>query len=1034
MRAGLHERWPDLLLNLLGKPVSRMGGEWRWNRRGSLSAVVAGQRAGQWFDHEAGTGGGPVELIQRERGDDWQAAADWARRWLGLERTAPSPPRRKDPEPAADDARHSRARIAARTLWDMAAPVAADHPYLRRKGVAPHDLRQDSAGRLVIPLIDLDETIHTIQWIDGDGTKRFLKGGAKAGHFARIGPPLGTAPRVVICEGWVTGASIHDATGLPIVAAMDAGNLRPVATRIRQRYPALDIIVAADNDLKPDRDANPGLAAATHAAEAVGGRLAVPPLPGDFNDLALGLGADEVRHRIAAATAPSTPAPAYPAPTLSVAEARAALEERINVFMAEVVTCWQGVGIDLNPPPQLALPVDVGLGKTSVARRAITSVLVDGLPGGGKIVIALPRHDLGCEQVAAFAALGVAAMVWRGRTAPDPTPDDPERLMCLDPAAQFDALEVEQPVEQAVCKLKRKGTLHICPHYHVCGYQRQKAEAQAASVILCAHDSLFHQKPAAIGTARLLVIDEAFWQAGLRGIDGRAVLSLDGLSPAGVLCYDVLNRPDWDVTADLVEARRKLHCMLTTHDKGMITVAALRASGLSAKTCRIASGLERRRLRNPGLLPGMNAGQRMDRIHKVLPPADEPWAPPGRAAALWTLLADALDGDHDAAGVTLFDDQTKSGSVRSLRLAWRAPLREGWADGVPVLHLDATLSEELVRPYLPDMVFAPPVLARQPHVIVRQVLDAPTSAKALCPPEAARDRDRAAAETHRRDIAAIIALRAAALRGRGRDGPDLLVIGQKDTLDHLRTSGLPANVDVVHFNALSGLDRWGGVAGMLILGRTLPSPAAVEHLARAMTNRPVEAAGGRSWWYGESKRAIRLADGGTQILPGDHHADPLAEAIRWSICEAELIQAIGRGRGVNRTSETPLEVDLLTDVVLPVTIDTVLSWDEARPGRTDIMATHGVMLDNAADRARCFPDLWPTPEAAKQDRWRRVTNCYYRNISNSEMLRSSVTATYQPAGAGQKPRRAMFDLDMIKDPKAWLEQRLGPLVRWDVEE
>lgn len=239
--------------------------------------------------------------------------------------------------------------------------------------------------------------------------------------------------------------------------------------------------------------------------------------------------------------------------------------------------------------------------------------------------------------------------------------------------------------------------------------------------------------------------------------------------------------------------------------------------------------------------------------------------------------------------------------------------------------------------------------------------------------------------------------------------------------------------DAVHFNALSGLDRWGGVAGMLILGRTLPSPAMVEHLARAMTNRPVEAAGGRSWWYGESKRAIRLADGGTQILPGDHHADPLAEAIRWSICEAELIQAIGRGRGVNRTSETPLEVDLLTDVVLPVTIDTVLSWDEARPGRTDIMAARGVLLDNAADRARCFPDLWPTPEAAKQDRWRRVTNCYYRNISNSEMLRSSITVTYQPAGAGQKPRRAMFDLDVIEDPRAWLEQRLGTLILLDVE-
>jgi putative DNA primase/helicase len=92
-----------------------------------------------------------------------------------------------------------------------------------------------------------------------------------------------------------------------------------------------------------------------------------------------------------------------------------------------------------------------------------------------------------------------------------------------------------------------------------------------------------------------------------------------------------------------------------------------------------------------------------------------------------------------------------------------------------------------------------------------------------------------------------------------------------------------------------------------------------------------------------------------------------------------------------------------------------------------------VMLDNAADRARCFPDLWPTPEAAKQDRWRTVTICYYRNIYNSEMLPSSVTVTYQPAGAGQKPRRAMFDLEVIQDPRAWLEQRLGQIIRWEME-
>ena len=56
-------------------------------------------------------------------------------------------------------------------------------------------------------------------------------------------------------------------------------------------------------------------------------------------------------------------------------------------------------------------------------------------------------------------------MLWKGRTAPDPTPDNPEQLMCLDTEATFDALEVEQPVEQSCCKVRRDGELHLCPHF-----------------------------------------------------------------------------------------------------------------------------------------------------------------------------------------------------------------------------------------------------------------------------------------------------------------------------------------------------------------------------------------------------------------------------------------------------------------------------------------------------------------------------------------------------------------------------------------
>ena len=154
----------------------------------------------------------------------------------------------------------------------------------------------------------------------------------------------------------------------------------------------------------------------------------------------------------------SPPQPTYPAPVLSPGEARASLGDAIMGFMAAIPDYWRAVaaaeeagnsGQDRDPldfnivaqaalPPLLALPVDVGLGKTSSARAAIADLIVAGGLGARKVVYAVPRHDLGAEQVAAFKALGLSAMLWKGRTAPDPRPDSPDRLMCLDHEATFD--------------------------------------------------------------------------------------------------------------------------------------------------------------------------------------------------------------------------------------------------------------------------------------------------------------------------------------------------------------------------------------------------------------------------------------------------------------------------------------------------------------------------------------------------------------------------------------------------------------------
>jgi hypothetical protein len=59
--------------------------------------------------------------------------------------------------------------------------------------------------------------------------------------------------------------------------------------------------------------------------------------------------------------------------------------------------------------------------------------------------------------------------------------------------------------------------------------------------------------------------------------------------------------------------------------------------------------------------------------------------------------------------------------------------------------------------------------------------------------------------------------------------------------------------------------------------------------------------------------------------------DPDLEALRTAIAEREIIQAVGRGRGVNRDATRPLNVFVLADAALPVPVTKVIRWTDIRP-------------------------------------------------------------------------------------------------------
>ena len=99
---------------------------------------------------------------------------------------------------------------------------------------------------LLVPLRDVTGTIQGVQFISPDGTKKFKTGTAKQGNYFSIGKPQKNT--LLICEGYATGASLHESTGHAVAVAFDAGNLKPVAENLRKKFPEMKLIICADND------------------------------------------------------------------------------------------------------------------------------------------------------------------------------------------------------------------------------------------------------------------------------------------------------------------------------------------------------------------------------------------------------------------------------------------------------------------------------------------------------------------------------------------------------------------------------------------------------------------------------------------------------------------------------------------------------------------------------------------------------------------------------------------------------------------
>lgn len=644
---------------------------------------------------------------------------------------------------------------------------------------------------------------------------------------------------------------------------------------------------------------------------------------------------------------------------------------------------------------QQAAQIDFGVGKSQTIVEVVAWWV---LLTGGRLGIGVQRLDLAEDMVRRLRAMRIDARVFRGRDADDPDnpgevipdpknpgrlipdPKNPGKAMCWRRAYVEKAVKAHAKVTEACCY---KNKNNKCILLERCGYygQQPKKDEPQPQVWVFASDGIFHDNDVFEGLDAL-IIDEGFWQKGIRGIDKETYIV-----PVADLRKSRKTDPD---ALQLYRER-----LSQAFEDGEIKYYLF-----TAGQCRHARRLEYDAMPDHGMEPKANEAE------------FEPGVLRARhlgncRVRIWEELETLLHRDmNELPDVT--DDTLVSGRLTVMQndegermIRWRGVENICKNFKVPTLLLDATLPAlPVLQVYHQEIKVIADIMVEMPEFVkIKQILQTPTSSTKLDKPR------------HLKSLRRYILERWIEC---GRE--KTLVITQMDAELWLRAN-LPENIFVEHFNNVAGLDNYRDVRLLILIGRTLPGPEAPEALAAALSgDQPItcKPTGPTNFiWYQEVKRGIRLRDGRGVVTDCYEHPDPFVESVRMMICEHELLQAFGRARGVNRTAVTPLDIDLLFDERLPrIAVDEVVSWQV--PSLLFDTAYEGVMLTSPVDLMRAWPDLWPNHSVA--DRTLRA---------GVPELPGFVPVPYQLAGAKMNERLAYFDMSIVPYPISWIEEKLG---------
>ncbi|WP_232790403.1 bifunctional DNA primase/polymerase [Pelagovum pacificum] len=689
----------------------------------------------------------------------------------------------------------------------------------------------------------------------------------------------------------------------------------------------------------------------------------------------------------------------YVAPSLSADQARATLETEIAAFCRTVLD-HHSAESPVEPVP-IGLRATTGLGKSTIARRQFMELRgkLEALGLPHRFLVFAPSHALAEETAEAWRELGLRAAVLRGHERMHPVLKAP---MCRDTEAMRAALNAGADPQTTVCA--GQGGL-TCSHFHDWLKQSNRDEVRAADVVVAPYDALYTGFAVDASTIAAIIVDEGCWARAVRTTTSLNVeaLTIDLLPRLGV---GMEKRRAAIRRADHLALRQKLQRALGLSGTGPVRHDCLVEAGLSSRDCIEAIRMELSMMSDPGLIPCLTgaargaafaAAARNERLRSL--------------ARAWQLAANLLDSGGEASAQLRVE---LDGESHSIKMIGAVAIDDDLVDK-PVLHLDATLRDDIATRLLPGLKTRI-IEAAAPHMSLHLVTG--RFGKSAIVPD-----DRAAPDENAR---------------RGRNLSDcvdqvrwhtrrlapgtILVVTYKAIEDAF--SDIPGVV-TGHFNALAGLDGFRDVRGIFIIGRPLPRDSQLPAPCAALFDLVAD---GEYRWQ---TSAVRMRDGSSRAVRVLRHDDEVAEIVRAAICDDELIQDIGRGRGVNRTEADPLEVHVLADVALPLVHDSVVNWDSVKPDIVQRMLLAGVAVDSPADAVALHPHLFDNEKQAQKafERAgfkRQIPYNIYRGMS----LKS---AAYRRSGRGRSWQTALWLDRDVGVARAEIEVALGPLSGWKSE-